>query len=1059
MERGDPIKDKIKDDFQQRFIEIGGLPWKPLTPDEVDRKFEVLWKKHEKESDWDSQLIIYFTDLAAERQHMLSLRSDFIARYRQIGELPWKTLSPRRIDQYFLLFLKNYDKSKNSHQQLALYFSDVVTERRLMLSVRGDFSTQYLKIGGWPGETLDQKAIDERFELFWKKYKETQDWRDRFDDYFGAIQNHRQWYAQIKKEFFEWYRAHKTPLDDALSETAFDDQIEARFRHFYKAYQDSPNIRVDMQNHFASVLTWRAEKASRKTDHSIAVGADNVSLIDNESSIDIEKLIEDVTAYRDNLQSLKEKNINTAPFFWQQAANRERYLPHMIVSENLRAEEIADFMENDAFKLNLHYFDSPEDFAWALITSDGNNNFKGVVDAEGHFVYEDASTKANRTSLVGIEPAHIKIGVPTLMMFNDLLGGGADVVHNHSLSALNIQKAAMGCGYFSVTIGVDVAGAGPRNAVEVLHFKQHQDNAGHIFMYNDPLGMHFDASLYVLGQSSTQATGIVNNEKYTNRNLAESPQNKKKETFPNRNLHHRVTQKIVDADSREIVLSDFSSALDDKRIKGLNRLIECLEGLKRDHGPQKAGRLFAAYLRNVRFGLQADWDQHIALKKASNSIPNWDVSAGPAQLQELRINTPKLSENQRVELMIDIVQAIPKWQPSLRLTFLKLVNKFIDMPINAAVAPRVCDELPSIIGKLSVFANQHKAAIATRHGAAFEKWAQNELAEVLMLNTKLVSSLAAKNDGSHLAWLQRMLKPLSELSIPSLRLQLGKHLIEHVAKDCERVPYHAEHAKILLATVACVMEGWNHGPNIEENHTRLTTRFSALSSLQSTLPGFGPYDRQPNPVTEFGSMIELAVNLGLDGVKHEMASGDKWLDISSCAEKLQSKDGGWYEYSEIDDMVEQYPPHASPEDRKIIIFNFDTSRAKPAPKQSEQKETPAQIHERLEKGLTPSQKKILKRQYRNGYQLIEQPVSAQISGYRIHKEDAPAKAGHEWSALIQLHVQKQRPLIWVVKNHALGNEDRVKVENVTDNKTLITLHTQSQKQSHGKSIEIAAPHR
>ncbi|HVK55025.1 MAG TPA: YopJ family acetyltransferase [Burkholderiales bacterium] len=1057
----DSLKETIKADFQRRYGEIGGLPWKPLTSDEVNRRFEEFWKKHEGEQDWSSRLRGYFANFAAERRDLFSVRNEFTARYRQIGELPWKKMLQQQIDQYFVQFWKHYDKTKDSSSQLAQYFSDVVIERRHMLPIRNDFTKRYCEIGGWPGEILDQKAIDERFELFWKKYKETKDWNDRLDEHFEAIQNHRQWYAQIKKEFTEWYYAHKMPADDTLSQVEFDSQIDKRFSHFYKSHQDSLNIRGDMQNHFSAVLKWRAEKAAHATAPNSSGSHHIPEAADETAELDIDTLLENVKAYRDELGLLKEENINTAPFFWAQAANRERYLPHMIVAENLRAEKIAELMENDAFKLNLHYFDAPEDFAWALMKPNGNGDFKGVVDAGGHFIYEDVSTRGNRASVVGLEPAHTRIGYGTLKELRSLLGDSADVVHNQSLTALNIQKAAMGCGYGSVSIAVDV-GVGPRKAIEALHHKQQHDNAGPIMMYDDPLGMLFDASIYVLGQSAGQATSIINNVKYENRNLAEIPQNKKKETLYTRNMHHRVTQRVVDANSREVIVLNFSSALDDKRLKGLDRLIECLENLKRDHGSQKAGRIFAAYLSKVRLGLQSDWDRHLTQEKVARLVPNWDASQGPAQLQVITpaLSEQKLDENERAELIIDILNAIPKWHsPGLRLNSLKLANQFINAPINAAIAPRVIDELPKLMNQLPAFLGAYAAATTATHDATHERWALKELGEALKLNTQLVSSLAAKRDGSHLAWLKHIAKMMAQLDVSSIRLELGKHLIEQVATDCERAPYSAEHAKILLVAVTCVIDGWKSGRNREEDSKALISRVNVLSDLQRKLPGFGPYQGEPNPVTEFGSMLEMAINCGLEGVRREMADGDKWLHITSCVEKLQStRSNNWFEVNDIFELADEYPPEPPLKSREIIVANYDASRAKPAPKQSPAKESPQQIHERLEKDLTPNQRKYLQRRYRNGYQLIEQPTGTQVFGYRVHKEDAPAKTGYDWSALIQLNVRKQKPLIWVVKDRGLSDENRLKVENATNDKTLITLQARNLKQGHDGPIKSSSLH-
>ncbi|HVK57012.1 MAG TPA: hypothetical protein VM532_18530 [Burkholderiales bacterium] len=911
-----------------------------------------------------------------------------------------------------------------------------------MLPLREEFSNRYRQIGGRPGEDLNQQAIDERFELFWWKYQETRDWDERFDEHFDAIQIHRRWYAKIKKEFSDWHHEHKGPSGEALSQ----EEIDKRFHRFFKSYQDSPDIRIDMRNHFAAVTRRRAEKAAiPAADASNDRPQPEFDDANEPTSIDIDSLLEKVEAYAKHLQLLKNNNKHPAEFFFQLPMSSELYIPHMIVAENLRAKEIADFMEDDAFQLDMCYFDSAEDFSWTLIQPPGDGNFNGVVNFGGHAIYGDVNTNGSKTSLVGFDPTSLKHAEPGLVRLDELLGDVPEAVHNLSLTALNMQKAVAGCPFYSLNIGLDVGAAGPRKAVDALHEKQQSVEAGPCILYNDSFGYFIDPSVYALAQSTTQTVNVVNSPKHAHRNLAEAPHNKTGETLYTHNAHHRITQLVGDLDALEFTMAEFSGAPEDKRLKCLGRLIHRLKELQRVHGSQEAGRIFAGHLSKIRIGLQPDWDRYLTAAPAL--IPGWDVSAGPGQLRIINNHLKLPDGNQRKALMLDVINAIPQWRsPGLRLSSLKLADEFIKAPVNTPFASDVMKEFPHLIDKCLTLLGQDEAMT--------EKWAQKELAAILKLNTHLVSSLAA--DGRHLDWLNQLTQKMEQLNSPSLRRELGRHIVEQTTKDCEKNSYTVEHAKILLLSVAHVMDSWNSSQDEDKNDKELTRRFDALFGFQEKLPDdWVDGQSEWSPAAEFGAMIEMAVNYSAQEIKSNMASDGNWLRVSSLTETLENENpDNWLSINDIEPIAEENRSATVLKQRERIGIDWDVYFSRPAPKHAQQvvasgsvssqagesagaasshrpTETPQQTHERLKRALPADQIGRLASLCPNGYRLIEEPFAETIQGYKLDLKDAPANVDHTWPALIKLDISKQQPHILVLQSNALDDADKATVQNAS----------------------------
>ncbi len=347
-------------------------------------------------------------------------------------------------------------------------------------------------------------------------------------------------------------------------------------------------------------------------------------MADNSKShtfVDVPALIAEIKAYRKHLEDLRNRNIHPARFVGQNLNKRsgaERFIDHIIASENVRAEELHAADEGKPL-LELTSFNGTADFLKHLSILKSQNDdkefpvfFKAFItlESEPHSCYYDVKIENGKVSVIAVESADKDAAERVLNELNKAQKDFPNLIHNASAIVTNMQKSAAGCDIFAITTALKSSRS--RIGLEQLHDRQIAAESTTFKRNIDSHGNILDWSNYMHAQSKSQTNSIIENPKNASLLLADAPlHNKQHESFLTHHTNRRVKQRVQNVKTRAVDVQEFSNSIDLKRIKYLSRLINRLEKLQADLGPVKASQIFTEQLARVQVARQPGWSSDL----------------------------------------------------------------------------------------------------------------------------------------------------------------------------------------------------------------------------------------------------------------------------------------------------------------------------------------------------------------------------------------------------------------------------------------------------------------
>ena len=397
--------------------------------------------------------------------------------------------------------------------------------------------------------------------------------------------------------------------------------------------------------------------------------------------IDIDALLKDVTAYRNELITLLEDNQHP-----ETITPKERYTRCILAMEEARC------LENDRPPLNARFFEDTDDFLRYLQYLQTHASelppqppvWRALVRRNAPrrhtLAYEVRLNDQGKFDVVMFEPATERLANFALAEdFEANKRNFPDAVHNIAAVAFKAQTAGFGC---------------PSHGINSILKISRSDAVGDLFgelsspeqmpprLITDSYGNLLDYTFYVHGQSQGQIEGVLDNPKYEY--LETHIINKQEETLRIKHNNSRVTQEVREIDGTVIGFRTFGNSIDKKRVKSLTRLIEYLEDLKRKH-PEDAGEIFANQLAQVNISRPRGWDLELTTaRSAVTDAKNWKTSSknmswntSTDRVWEAEHPCWRLPSKQRAQAIVEMLEAMPSWKgcATIRIKLLKQITQ------------------------------------------------------------------------------------------------------------------------------------------------------------------------------------------------------------------------------------------------------------------------------------------------------------------------------------------------------------------------------------------------